>query len=508
MTKGYVDVSEWSYLNVRTGPGTNFEIIGKLLKGTLVMILAEKYGWYEVLFAGRTAWINGHYIEGEKEKTLGVELYGTITLPTGWSCGIKVGAGPHNPVIGRAENGTRVEVLDKQNGHYRCKFANGMDGWVRSDFVKLDSIPPLDAESDTYLVRADFGGICLRNSASDSSPFGSELEGGDRLQIVKQQGEWAFVETSDGKSGWIRIEILKAILLDYESSATVTPPATPGNDTGSTGTDPGSTGTGPGTPPTGRNDIEGLDLPSNGGALTDAMAGRILDCLGYGRFDSDKIRKFQLSRFGSWNEGKKYKSGVLDANTKDAILEMGRMLKEVLAKYPQATISKDDPAFKTWAAAAAQNISNMPELRKADGSTLSKGELMTGILKIESGQHHWRNGRMVISSAGAMGFMQIMPFHIPSAGNIFDPSVNLAFGAKYINGCLGRSDFRVSGETDSGLLGKALAAYNGGPNRKAFKNQTWDEIVRRRSIPSGCIGYAIKIKKTMGLPLSAAEKAF
>ncbi|MGD9083009.1 MAG: lytic transglycosylase domain-containing protein [Desulfobacterales bacterium] len=89
------------------------------------------------------------------------------------------------------------------------------------------------------------------------------------------------------------------------------------------------------------------------------------------------------------------------------------------------------------------------EASKSHGISFS---LLKALIKIESDF----NPR-AISSAGAIGLMQIMPENI-KALNIkdpFDPWENIMGGARYLKQLIGRFN---------GKLPMALAAYNAGPN--------------------------------------------
>lgn len=50
-------------VNLRQYASTDSEIIGTALEGTELEILYEDYGWYQVLYMGKVAWINAEYIE-------------------------------------------------------------------------------------------------------------------------------------------------------------------------------------------------------------------------------------------------------------------------------------------------------------------------------------------------------------------------------------------------------------------------------------------------------------
>lgn len=52
-----------SYLNLRTGPGTNYSIIGHLLNGAEVEVLGESGGWYKIVIPEQTGYVCGKYLE-------------------------------------------------------------------------------------------------------------------------------------------------------------------------------------------------------------------------------------------------------------------------------------------------------------------------------------------------------------------------------------------------------------------------------------------------------------
>ncbi len=71
----------------------------------------------------------------------------------------------------------------------------------------------------------------------------------------------------------------------------------------------------------------------------------------------------------------------------------------------------------------------------------------------------------VISSAGALGLMQVMPFHFQNGENMLNPDTNVARGMSVFYECL----TQFAGWD----LGKALACYNGGPSVTQRDRSTW-----------------------------------
>ncbi len=69
-----------------------------------------------------------------------------------------------------------------------------------------------------------------------------------------------------------------------------------------------------------------------------------------------------------------------------------------------------------------------------------------------------------ISSAGAIGLFQVMPYHFAGTEDPFVPNTNAARGLNYLHSAL---------EKYNGDVGMALAAYNGGINGANRPQSEW-----------------------------------
>ena len=86
-------------------------------------------------------------------------------------------------------------------------------------------------------------------------------------------------------------------------------------------------------------------------------------------------------------------------------------------------------------------------------------QLLATVMQIESCGHP-----TVISSAGAQGLFQVMPFHFAADESMLDPHINAKRGADFLNYCQAAAD---------GVIGLALACYNGGPSVIAQDGEDW-----------------------------------
>jgi soluble lytic murein transglycosylase-like protein len=96
-------------------------------------------------------------------------------------------------------------------------------------------------------------------------------------------------------------------------------------------------------------------------------------------------------------------------------------------------------------------------------------ELVLAVINVESNFNRW-----AISSAGAQGLMQIMPFwlkEIPQAGdNLFNARTNLRFGCTILKHYLQR---------EKGDFQRALARYNGSLGKEWYPNRVFDTLRKR-----------------------------
>jgi soluble lytic murein transglycosylase-like protein len=101
-------------------------------------------------------------------------------------------------------------------------------------------------------------------------------------------------------------------------------------------------------------------------------------------------------------------------------------------------------------------------------------QLVLGLIQVESGFKKY-----AVSSAGARGFMQVMPFWVRSIGtseqNLFHLRVNLRYGCTILRYYL---------DIESGDLYRALGRYNGSLGKPEYPNLVVGAWKRHWAYPS------------------------
>lgn len=145
LADGYIEAN--SAMNVRSGPGTDYNSIGVISEGAALSYenatYVDAYGtaWYKVYFNGRLGWVSSacaSLCEDEEEKEeirVYVEATGNVN--------VRKGAGTDCEVYNTLSAGERVLFLDEtrydDNGTawYKVQYYSYTDGWVSSAHSRL-----------------------------------------------------------------------------------------------------------------------------------------------------------------------------------------------------------------------------------------------------------------------------------------------------------------------------------------------------------------------------------
>ena len=172
-------------------------------------------------------------------------------------------------------------------------------------------------------------------------------------------------------------------------------------------------------------------------------------------------------------------------------------------------VNTQSPGFKSWYQ-EAMNVSNgwkfPANIRNKYGQLITKEDFFKTIIYIESrGIHQLDSGKIQTSSAGALGFMQLMPATARGLGvDPNDPRQNLIGGSKFIKECFSSPATSNSHDTPADKLIKAACGYNRGPYHHSLRDQTWPEYQKTSKVKEN-VRYGITTKMCLGFELSEDE---
>lgn len=120
------------FLNLRTGPGSGFDIIMEMTHGTTVNTLEYAGNWARVQHeSGAVGWAFRKYMV---QPASGPARYYVYSPGDGF-LNLRTGPGTGFAVVARMFNGEWVEILERSGGWVRVYHQGGYEGWAFSKYL-------------------------------------------------------------------------------------------------------------------------------------------------------------------------------------------------------------------------------------------------------------------------------------------------------------------------------------------------------------------------------------
>jgi len=166
-------------LNMRTGPGTSYQVILVIPKGAEVAVLDSSSSWYKVSYGGKTGYVSSTYLSGTQ--TAPAELpvrYTTANL------NMRTGPGTSYQVIVVIPKGAAVSVIDSSSSWYKVSYG-GKTGYVSSTYLSGTQTAP--AELPVRYTTADLN---LRTGPGTSYSIILTMPKGSKVSILDTKSAW------------------------------------------------------------------------------------------------------------------------------------------------------------------------------------------------------------------------------------------------------------------------------------------------------------------------------
>jgi len=211
-------------VNLRKGPGTNYQQVGEVKAGQTLSVLAEQSNWYKVWIAGSNeAWIASWLVTVQNSPSSNssdnASTGGYVQVSTN-VLNVRSGPGTGSALVTKIGLNEQHPVLETKNGWYKIKVKN-MEGWVSGEYVKFipgttgsgannqpveNSQPPASSQPTGQVPSAVIvtGNVVnIRQWNSLDAPVVDQVDSGDALTVLGSQGDWYQVRLLNGKTGWV-----------------------------------------------------------------------------------------------------------------------------------------------------------------------------------------------------------------------------------------------------------------------------------------------------------------
>ncbi len=134
---GLVIAQVTNYVNVRSTPSEDGEIVGKLYDKSVGEFIEEKDGWYKIVSGNCTGYVKGEFCAaGKQAEELAKEVGTTYAVVNTTTLKVRQDASTESSVLGLVPINEELVVLEELDGWVKIAIEEG-DGYVSKDYVNL-----------------------------------------------------------------------------------------------------------------------------------------------------------------------------------------------------------------------------------------------------------------------------------------------------------------------------------------------------------------------------------
>ena len=194
-------------LNVRSGAGTGYSVIGSLSNGSKVEIVETSGTWYKIKYGSGYGYVSKDYITvsssssgNSSSSSTGSSSSSSTTIQSGavkvnGGLNVRSGAGTSYSVIGSLSNGSKVEIVETSGTWYKIKYGSGY-GYVSKDYITINT---RSIAENTVLKEGT--AVTLALKVRDESNYEANIVGtiamGEKVSVVEDNGEWSKIQYND-----------------------------------------------------------------------------------------------------------------------------------------------------------------------------------------------------------------------------------------------------------------------------------------------------------------------
>ncbi|CED94424.1 Beta-N-acetylglucosamidase [Romboutsia ilealis] len=179
-------------LNVRKGPSTSYESIGKIDKGTNVEVISESNGWSKINYKNTTAYVATKYLDKKSTDTEDTtEQYKEIKVVNTDGLNVRKGPSISYESIGKIDKGTNVEVISESNGWSKINYKN-TTAYVATKYLDKKSTDTEDTTEQYKEIKVvNTDGLNVRKGPSTSYESIGKIDKGTNVEVISESNGWS-----------------------------------------------------------------------------------------------------------------------------------------------------------------------------------------------------------------------------------------------------------------------------------------------------------------------------
>lgn len=125
-------------VNVRSGPGTNFEIINKLHKGDILLVKEQILDWYKIALPYNSkAFVSANFVSSDG---------GVLGQITAERVNVRAGKGTHFNIVGQLNSQDKIEIVQKYGEWIQIYSYENCFAWINKKYVEQKGPPQVYIE--------------------------------------------------------------------------------------------------------------------------------------------------------------------------------------------------------------------------------------------------------------------------------------------------------------------------------------------------------------------------
>ncbi|MCA0969973.1 N-acetylmuramoyl-L-alanine amidase [Halobacillus litoralis] len=194
-------------LNVRTGPGLNYERTGQVNKAETFDIIKEKDNWLQISINGKQGWVAKWLTKVNKSEAVQSNKYQSKVDY------LRIRSSPSfdSQVYGHLMRDQVVQSTKQEGEWLKIDHKNG---WVHADYVTAtkDQAPsePKEEEKKEPEPQKSIGKIKVRTNVLNVRSAGntkgdivSKIRNGDMAEYISNVNDWYQIKLQNGQKGWV-----------------------------------------------------------------------------------------------------------------------------------------------------------------------------------------------------------------------------------------------------------------------------------------------------------------
>lgn len=201
-----------STVNIRSGPGLSYEVIGSMKQGDTAQQLSRSGDWIEIRYGNSEGWVASWLVSTEQA----ADTSSQTAISSVDSLNIRAQADLSSAVLSKMNAGEQAEVIASHGDWTEVQFRN-VRGFVSTQYISLTDQQSASSEDSTSDVEANTGqaleklasfriaveALNVRAEPSLNAKVQDSVKQGQVFNVKGMEGNWVQLELADGKTGWV-----------------------------------------------------------------------------------------------------------------------------------------------------------------------------------------------------------------------------------------------------------------------------------------------------------------